>query len=342
MNLSVLGIDLAKAVFELHGIDERGRTVLRKQVVRNKLLGSIAQLPACLVVMEACGGAHYWGREIEQLGHGVKLLKARDVKVYRQGNKDDEHDAAAVAEAGSRGHLRAVPLNSVEQQDVQSLHRVRELLVKQRTALVGQARGLLMEYGVVMAKGISAARRGLPRVLEDTENGLSEAFRELLAESYERLVDLDERVSRADRRINAAARADDRCRRLLEVEGLGPVSATALVAAVGPAQQFKSGRQMSACIGTVPAHIGSGGKKVVTGLKKNRGNRYVRTLLIHGARSVVRHAAGKTDPRSRWINGIVARRGVNVAAVALANKNARIAWALLTRGERYQPRTTAT
>lgn len=337
MNLSVLGIDLAKRMFQLHGIDERGKRVLGKQLTRKKLLPFLAQLPECLVVMEACGGAHYWAREIEKLGHRAKLLKAKDVKAYVQGDKDDPHDAAAVAEAGTRRHLQAVPVNSVEQQDLQSLHRVRELLIKERTALVNQARGLLAEYGVVVAKGLGVFQRRVPRVLEDAENGLTGGFRELLAEMYERVGLFSERIAHYDRRVKIAARADERCRRLLEVEGLGPMSTTALVAAVGDARHFDSGRQLSACIGTAPAHTGTGGKTTVVGLKKNRGNRYVRTLLIHGARSVVRHAKGKTDPRSRWINRIVARSGPNVAAVAVANKNARIAWALLTRGESYQP-----
>jgi transposase len=337
MNLSVLGIDLAKQVFQVHGIDERGQEVLGKRLARKKLLPFLAQLPQCLVVMEAGGGAHYWAREIEKLGHRVKLLKAKDVRAYVQGDKDDRHDAAAVAEAGTRRHLREVPINSVEQQDLQSLHRVRELLIKERTALVNQARGLLAEYGVVIAKALEVFQRRAPRVLEDAENGLTAGLREILAEMVERIGVFSERIAHYDREVKISARADERCRRLLEVEGLGPMSTTALVAAVGDARQFRSGRQLSACLGTAPAHTGTGGKTVVVGLKKNRGNRYVRTLLIHGARSVVRHAKGKTDPRSRWINRIVARSGPNVAAVAVANKNARIAWALLTRGEQYQP-----
>ncbi len=337
MELSVLGIDLAKHVFELYGIDGRGKEMLSKRLTRKKLLSFVARLPECLVVMEACGASHYWAREMAKLGHRVKLLKARDVKAYVQGNKDDRHDAAAIAEAGTRGHLREVTINSVEQQDMQSLHRIRELLVGQRTALANQLRGLLAEYGVVMGKGLGVLRRRIPEVLEEAENGLTAGFRACVAEMYERLRGFDERVSDYDRRIGGAARADERCRRVLEVEGLGPMSASALVAAVGDARQFDSGRQLAACIGVAPAHTGTGGKNRVLGLSKSRGNRYVRTLLIHGARSVVRHAANKTDPRSRWINRLVARSDANVAAVAVANKNARIAWALLTRAERYQP-----
>ncbi len=336
MELSVLGIDLAKQVFELYGINARGQEVLSRRVTRKRLLASVAQVPACLVVMEACGTAHYWAREIEKLGHRVKLLRAKDVKAYVQGDKDDRHDAAAIAEAGTRAHLRAVAINSVEQQDLQSLHRIRELLVKQRTALANQLRGLLAEYGVVMGKSLGVLRRRVPEVLEDADNGLTAGFRASVAEMYERLREFDERVVVYDRRIGAAARADARCERLLEVEGLGPMSASALVAAVGDARQFDSGRQLAACLGVAPAHRGTGGSNRVLGLSKRQGNRYVRTLLIHGARSVVRHAANKTDPRSRWINRLVARSGVNVAAVAVANKNARIAWALLTRAERYR------
>lgn len=337
MKLSVLGVDLAKNVFELYGIDARGNRVLSKRVSRKKLLATVAQLPACVVVMEACGGAHYWAREFEKLGHEVKLLQARDVRPYRQGNKDDRHDAPALAEAGTRSHLRAVSVNSAEQQDVQSLHRVHELLVKQRTALANQLRGLLAEYGIVLAQGIGVLRRRLAEVLEDADNGLTAGFRETVAEMGERLRDLDERVTHYKRRIKEAAHADARCRRLLELGGLGPMSSSALVGAVGDARQFANARAMSACLGVVPAHTGTGGKTHLLGLPKTRGNRYVRTLLIHGARSVVRHAAGKTDARSRWINALVARRGKNVAAVAVANKNVRIAWALLSRGQDYRP-----
>ncbi len=341
MELSVLGIDLAKQVFELYGIDARGKEVLSKRLTRKKLLRFVAQLPVCQVVMEACGTSHYWAREIAKLGHRVRLLKAKDVKAYVHGDKDDRHDAAAIAEAGTRARLREVAINSVQQQDLQSLHRIHELLVKQRTALANQLRGLLAEYGVVMGKGLSVLRRRIPEVLEDAQNGLTAGFRACVAEMYERLREFDERVSGYKQRLGAAARADERCGRLLEVEGLGPMSASALVAAVGDARQFDSGRQLAAYLGVAPAHSGTGGKNHVLGLSKRRGNRYVRTLLIHGARSVVRHAANKTDPRSRWINRLVARSGVNVAAVAVANKNARIAWALLTRAEHYQPAQAA-
>lgn len=338
MNVSTLGIDLAKTVFQLHGVSEHGQVALSKRLSRQKLLPFLANLPPCLIGMEACSGAHFWAREMQKLGHEVKLIAPQFVKPYVRGNKTDGNDAAAICEAVSRPHMHFVPINTVEQQDIQALHRIREQLVKNRTALANQIRGLLHEYGVVMPSGISRLRAQLPLILEDAENGLSDVGRELINELYQRLHTLDEQVAQSDRRIQQVFKQDERCQRLGQVEGIGPLIATAFLAAVGDASVFHNGRQVAAWLGLVPKQYSSGGKARLLGISK-RGDRYLRTLLIHGARAALHRAAQKRDSRSEWINRLCQRRGKNVTAVAVANKNARILWALLAHGETYRPAT---
>lgn len=336
MQITTLGIDLAKNVFRLHGCDESGKSVLRKQVSRRHLLGFVANLPRCLVAMEACASAHYWAREIEKFGHEVRLIGPRFVKPYVKANKNDASDAEAICEAASRPSMRFVAVKSAAQQDVQAVHRVRQQLVKMCTALVNQVRGLLAEYGIVMAQGVAHLRRALPLILEDRDNGLSGLMRELLGEIGERLKFIEERLRQYDLRIHRLFRQDERCRRLAEVEGVGPLVATALVAAVGNATEFKSGRELAAYLGLVPRHRASGGHTVLLGISK-RGDRYLRTLLVHGARSAMRTIERRRTARGAWAGRLKLRRGSNVAAVALANKNARVLWALLTRAESYRP-----
>lgn len=335
MNITILGIDLAKAVFQVHGVDEHGRAVLSKRLSRKQLLPFLANVPPCLIGLEACSGAHFWARELQKLGHHVKLIAPQFVKPYVKGNKTDSHDAAAICEAVSRPHLHSVPINSVEQQDVQALHRIREQLVKNRTALANQIRGLLNEYGVVIPSGIRRLRVQLPLILEDAENGLTALGRELMHDLYQRLTVLDEQVAQADRRIEQLFKQDERCQRLAQVEGIGPLIATAFLAAVGDAHVFHNGRQVAAWLGLVPKQHSSGGKARLLGISK-RGDSYLRTLLIHGARAAVQYATQKSDARSRWINALRQRRGKNITAIAVANKNARILWALLARGEPYR------
>jgi transposase len=336
MKVTTLGIDLAKHVIRLHGCDAKGRAVLRKQLGRRQLLRFIANLPRCLVAMEACASAHYWAREIEKLGHDVRLIGAQFVKPYVKANKNDARDAEAICEAASRPSMRFVAVKRTAQQDVQAVHRVPQQLVKTRTALVNQVRGLLAEYGIVIAQGVAHLRRALPLILEDCANGLSGVMRELLGEIGERLRFIEERLRQYDLRIQRRFRQDERCRRLAAVEGVGPLSATALVAAVGNASEFKSGRELAAYLGLVPRHRASGGRTMLLGISK-RGDRYLRTLLIHGARSAVRTIERRRTARGVWGGRLKIRRGSNVAAVALANKNARVLWALLTRGESYRP-----
>jgi transposase len=298
------------------------------------MLAFFSKIESCLIGMEACASAHYWARELMKLGHTVKLMAPQHVKAYVKGNKNDANDAEAICEAVSRPSMRFVAVKTVAQQDLQAQHRVRMLLVRQRTAKANEIRGLLGEYGIVLGLRIDRLRRALPVLLESAEHGLSEAMRLLLTGLQEDLTRLDERVTQLDRVIERSAREDATACRLQQIPGVGPITASALVASVGDARQFRRARDMAAWLGLVPRQHSSGGKDVLLGISK-RGDAYLRTLLIHGARSVTRVAARKTDPRSQWIDRISQRRHANIAAVALANKNARIAWALMRRQTDY-------
>ena len=336
MQVTRIGMDIAKQIFDLHGVDRHGKLVLRRTVRRERLLELLVQLKPCVIGMEACGGAHYWHREISRLGHTVRLLSAHKVKPYVDGNKNNRHDAAAICEAMSRPSMRMVQPKSQAQQDVQTLHRARALLVRDLTALSNQIRGLLHEYGIVMRKGAAALKRTLPELLASGDERLTPVLREVVAEQFERFNYLAQRREQYDRQITQLCQQDPRCRRLLKLEGIGPLSATALVATIGNGHEFKNGRHFSAYLGLVPGHTNTGDKTVMLGITK-RGNRYLRTLLIHGGRSAVYAARRHTDPRAIWLNRLREAGGPNVAAVALANKNARVAWAMLRYGEDYRP-----
>jgi transposase len=266
MNISTLGIDLAKAVFQVHGVDEQGRVLVRKRLSRNKLLTFIAQLEPCLIGLEACGSAHYWAREMGKFGHDVRLISPQFVTPYVKSNKHDVADAEASCEAVSRPNMRFVPVKGIEQQDIQSLHRARELLIKQRTALSNQIRGLLGEYGLVVAKGVHRLRRSLPELLEDAENTLSFQSREIFDELYQQLIWLDERIGVFDQKIEQVFRSNEACQRLGQMEGIGPLIASALFAALHQAKEFENGRQMSAWLGLVPRQHSSGGKSLLLGI----------------------------------------------------------------------------
>lgn len=335
MKVTTLGIDVAQSIFQLHGVDERGKVAIQKRVSRSKVLEAVGQLSPCLIGMEACASAQYWAREFQKLGHTVKLISPQFVKPYVKGNKNDSRDAEAICEAVSRPHMRFVPLKTVENQDIQAIHRMRSRLIKDRTALVNQVRGLLAERGIVIAQGIPRLRQQLPIIVEDQGNELTPLSREVMRELYEELVALDERVARADRMVQRVFTEKAQCQKLARVEGVGPVIATALVAAVGNAREFANGRHLAAWLGLVPRQCSSGGKERLLGISK-RGDCYLRTLLIHGARATVQSARRKTDARSRWIMRLEQRRGKNIATVAIANKNARIAWALLTGDAEYR------
>ena len=337
MNIKVIGIDLAKNIFQIHGVDERGKVVLQKRVSRTKLAEVMANLPPCLVGMEACGGAHYWARKFISFGHTVKLMSPQYVKPYVKTNKNDA-DAEAICEAVSRPNMRFVPIKSEEQQDIQGLHRIRSRLVQERTALANQVRGLLQEYGIVISQGLSHLRKGLPDIITSSDKMLTSAGKELFADLYEQLITIEGRVHAYDARIHKLCRESEVCRRLIQVQGIGPLTATALVAAVGDAKVFKNGRQMAAWLGLVPRQCSSGGKQVLLGISK-RGDRYLRSLLIHGARASMRHISHKLDAVSKWLKELIQRRGHNKACVALANKNARILWALMAHDRQYKERT---
>lgn len=336
MKITTAGLDIAKAVFHLVGVNHMGRLIKKKQLRRRQVLAYTAKLEPCTIALEACGGAHYWAREFQAQGHQVKLIAPQYVKPFVKGNKNDYNDAEAIAEAAQRPTMRFVPLKSTAQQDVQNLHRQRERLKKERTALVNQVRGLLAEYGLVINKGVTAVRRDLPLMLEDAENGLTPLAREVFSELLDELRALEERLKRCERRIEAVNQQNETCRRLDEILGVGAITASATYAAAGQGKDFVNGRHFSAWLGLVPGQHSSGGKSVLLGISK-RGNAYLRTLYIHGARSVLRHSAHKEDRFSRWAQAVLARRGHNRACVAVANKLARIAWVVLAKGERYSP-----
>lgn len=333
--VTTLGVDIAKNGVCVHGVDTQGHVIVKKRLARQKVLPFVAQLPPCLIGMEASGGAHYWAREFTQLGHTVKLMSPQFVKPYVQSQKNDPNDAAGICEAVVRPRMRGVPVKSVAQQDVQALHRIRERQIKARTALINQIRGLLAEYGIVIPQRVSQVRYRLPFVLEDAENGLTAIAREWLQALAEELQAFDQRLAATDQQIAQVFEADEACQRLAQLSGIGPLTATALVAAVGDATAFKNGREFAAWLGLVPRQHSTGGKTTLLGMTK-RGNCYLRTLLIHGARAVLRVVDRKTDGWSRWLQGVKARRGMNCASVAQANKTARVAWALLAKGDRYR------
>jgi transposase len=335
--VKVIGIDLAKRSFHVYGVDERGQRVISKTFNRTRLSEFMANLPACTVAMEACGSAHYWARQFRSHGHEVRLIAPQFVKPFVKSNKNDAIDAEAICEAAQRPTMRFVAIKSVQQQDIQAIHRMRSLVVERRTAQVNQIRGLLLEYGIEIPQGRAAVGRGLAEMLEDAANGLSDRFRAELRELAEELHHLDARVDHYDEQIEAIARSDRRVQCLMTIPGLGAKGATALVAAVGEDPRlFKNGRGLAAWLGLVPRQHSTGGRDRLLGISK-RGDVYLRQLLIHGARAVLRWVERKDDPTSRWATGLKARRHANVAAVALANKIARIAYAVLTTGQPYDP-----
>ena len=335
MKITTIGIDLAKNVMQIHGVDGRGKTVLKRQLKRVQMAAYFANLEPCLIGMEACGSAHHWARKLEKLGHTVRLMAPQFVKPYVKTNKNDAADAEAICEAVSRPNMRFVPIKNGEQQAVLSLHRARQGFVKARTAQANQIRGLLSEYGIVIPKGISHIAKRLPEILEDGENELPGVFRLLLQRLGEHLKELDRQVGELEVQIQSWHRENDLSRKLAQIPGIGPITASALVATMGDAKNFENGRQLAAWLGLVPRQHSSGGKATLLGISK-RGDTYLRTLLIHGARAVIRVAERKAGYAGSWLARLIGRRNPNVAAVALANKNARVVWALLAQERNYQ------
>jgi transposase len=339
-DLSVVGIDLAKTIFHLVGMDERGKIILRKRLVRGEVISFMAKLPQVTVGMEACGGSHYWARRFREQGHVVKLMAPQYVKPYVKTNKNDLRDAEAIAEAVTRPSMRFVPIKEVEHQDIQALHRVRDRLMGARTALVNEMRGLLAEYGIVLPKGVNVFRKAVVEKLDAEQAKLTPLSQELFHKLFDELLKLEAEVAYYDEKLKALATTHPECQRLLTIPGIGPITATALIAAVSDVGVFRNGRHFSAWLGLVPKQHSTGGQTRLLGISK-RGDSYLRKLLIHGARATLRWARTKTDGRSQWIRELLERRGWNRTAVAVANKNARIVWALLSRGGVYSESTSS-
>ena len=338
MKLSYVGVDLAKNVYQLHGVDRHGELVWKRRLRRGQWLQALVDKvePGCEIGMEACTGAHHWARELQSRGYTVRLIAPQLVKPYVKSNKNDANDAEAICEAMSRPHMRFVTVKSVEQQDIQATHRVRSELKAHRNAKTNQIRGLVAEYGLVAPQTLLALRRAIPEWLEDAENGLTDYFRSLLHGLWDDLLTLEDRLKELDKAIEKVARSNEVAKRLQQLRGVGPIVATALIATVGDGAQYKKGRQMAAALGLTPRQYSSGDKHRLFGISK-RGDVYLRTQMIHGARAVVSQAKHRDDPLSRWVTDIAKRRHPNVAAVALANKTARMAWAMLRNDTDYDP-----
>jgi transposase len=335
MEATRIGIDVAKSWFHLVAMDSRGKVIWRKALARRRVLEALAQLKPAVVTMEACATAHYWAREIQQLGHEVKLIHPAFVVPFRKSGKNDFNDAEALCEASCRPMMRFVEVKSIVQHDSQSLHRVRRLLIKQRTQLANQLRGLLAEYGIALRRSIPALRREAAELAAEPER-LTATMRLVVSNRLEQLRLFEQQRAELDREIALRCGIDERSRRLAQVTGVGPLTATAMVAKVGNARQFPNGRALAAYLGLVPRQNSTGGKSVLLSITK-KGDRYLRTLLIHGARAALQVAPRHDDRRSQWALNLKRKSGPNVAAVALANKNARVMWKLLTSGEHFCP-----
>lgn len=333
-NIKVLGIDLAKNVFQIHGTDAKGKCVLRKRVTRSKLMEFMANLPPVIIGIEACGGAHYWARYFRQYGHEVRMMSPQFVKPYVKSNKSDRNDSEAIAEACTRPNMRFVAIKTVTQQDILAIHRMRELSIKNRTALSNQIRGLLNEYGVIIPQGISKIKQ-LIEIMDANQDKLSGVLLELLAELYKQFKAYDEQIDMYDSRLERFSQENELSKEIQKIAGIGPITATAIIATIGDAKKFKNGREVSAWLGLVPRQYSSGEKIILGGISK-RGDHYMRKLLIQGARSVVMRCSNKTDKLSGWVAKKKERCGFNKASVALANKNTRMIWAIMATGECYR------
>lgn len=334
MDIKLIGIDLAKSVFQLCAVNQAGKVMSNRQVKRERLMDELRKYPEVTIAMEACFSAHYWARTFEKMGHRVLLIPPQHVKPFVRVHKSDVGDALAICEAAKRPDLHFVPVKTIEQQDLQVLQRVRERYIRQRTALANQIRGLAAEYGVVFQQSIKTLRRDLPLALEDAENGLSPVAREAIAAMAEEMRELDRKIETSKERLVDLAKHSEAWQRLQSIPGYGPVVAAAVLASAGSGHQFRSGREFAAWVGLVPRQNGSGGNVRLLGITKN-GDRHLRALLIHGARAVVRWCHKRQDPLGRWVGELKGRRGHNKAVVALANKSARIAWAILSGKDKF-------
>ncbi len=342
MEVTTIGIDLAKRIFHVHGVDKNGKTVLKKKLMRDSVLNFMANLPKCLVGMEACGGANYWAREIGKLGHEVRLMAPQFVKPYIKTNKNDEKDAEGICEAVSRPSMRFVPVKTIEQQDVLSIHRVRERWVKNRTALANEIRGLLHEFGLIIPQGIHKVMSHLNEALEG--NRLSEMSKQTFRSLKDEFLENDKRIIELEKRLKIIVQNNETHTQLMEIPGIGLMTATALIASIGNAATFENGRQLSAWLGLVPRQHSTGGKQKLLGISK-RGDVYLRNLLIQGARAVFTQRVAIPKKKetlkknnnvfSDWMINLSSRRGFNTSVVAVANKLARVVYAVLSKGQNY-------
>lgn len=335
-----LGIDLSKHNFQCHAVDQAGKCVFKKSLTKKKLLEYVSNLPKCTIVTEACGGAHYFARKFRELGHEAKMIAPVYVKPYVKSNKNDPADAEAIVEAASRPSMRYVGIKEVWQQDLQSIHRVRQRYIRNKTALTNEIRGLLFEYGIRIPKGDSALITALREVLANENESITPMTKLLMQDLFSELLELKGKISTYEEKLKDLAKKDDSFKRLNPIRGLGLISITALIIALADPQTFKNGRHFSAWLGLVPKHSGTGGTNRNLGISK-RGDNYIRSLLIHGAgasvRAVIQKAVGRKplDPLEEWIFNLYQKKGTNKTAVALANKNARIAWAIMAHGKQY-------
>jgi transposase len=337
---TTIGLDSSKNTFHVLALNRNGTEAFRKQLRRHQVLRYFAQCPPSMIGIETCGGAHYWARQLQALAHQVRLVPAHDVQALRRGQKNDYNDALAIAEAVRRPKQRFVAIKSESDHDIQALHRLRRGYISERTALPNRLRGLLQEFGITIGKGLAPLRRRIPELLEDGAQPLSALMRQLLHQAGQQLLALDQQIQSCDRQLRLYACHHDSVQRLMQIPGFGPVVSTMWQARMGNCQQFRKGRDAAAACGLVPQQHTTGGKPKLLGITK-RGDKELRTLLVHGARSVVNQAHKKDDPLSRWIAQLVARKGKNKATVALANKMARIAWAMTIHQSDYRPRQAA-
>lgn len=334
--INVIGVDLAKNVIHVSVVSPTNRELKNRSLTRKKFAEFLARQAVSLVAFEACATAHYWARSAKRHGHEVKIIPAKAVAPFRQGHKTDSNDALAVAEAARRPNVKLSPLKSVDQQSLQAIQRSRELLVQDRTALSNHVRGLLMEFGLVIPQGWSALHRHIPEILEDGENELPDLYRPALQLMWRRLCELRDDIKELTTAIETLVKQDGACKRLLSLEGVGPIGAVLLFATLGTGEAFVNGRQFSAYLGLTPKQFSSGGKVNLVGISRHVANKRLRAVLIQGARAYVHKLKEPKTSKDRWLQALIERAGTGKASVALANKNVRTAWALLTRGVPYE------
>lgn len=333
--LAVIGIDVAKNVFQVHGTDAAGHSVLTKKLSRSQMIEFFAKLTPCLIGMEACSSAHYWGRRLTEMGHTVKLMPPQYVKPYVKTNKNDARDAEAICEAVTRPNMRFVPIKTEEQQAVLVLHRVRDGIVKQRVALSNQIRGLLAEFGIIIPQGLKQLNLRLMQIIDSPSGVLPGDLRTMFSSLYQELANLTARIKSFDKQIEAHLQTNEECQRVLQIEGVGPLTATAVVASIGDIRNFKSASQFAAWLGLVPRQNSSGGKTQLLGISK-RGDSYLRCLLVHGARAALGYAA-RVDKLTDWQQSLLQLKAYNKVVVAMAHRTARRIWAVLAKGCAYDP-----